>query len=338
MKPILGRDEAASMNNNDGIVIGIDGGGTSTRILVSDLEGQVLSYVNAGPASIHKDLEAKRHVNEGIIQAVQLADRQLGQVHGLAAGIAGYDSPSDLEWVESLTDVEGLTCPKWHFNDAIAAHYGAHMTKPGIIAISGTGSTVAGITEERHFIRNYDFYHYAASAARFIAYDCVYEVLAGQTDESDSGMVNVILQHWGVDSLDSFYKIAQVGFAEDRRERDRVFGELAPVITDAASEGSHLACKVCDHAMDQIKVGIELLASAFSSDNVDVALIGSVLNSAYFQEGMELRLRSGRNKSFEIIQPRFAPVGGAVLHALNQLGIHPDKRITDNLESNRHAR
>lgn len=41
------------------IVIGIDGGGTHTRVMVVDLAGNVLSYIENGASSIHKDLQAR---------------------------------------------------------------------------------------------------------------------------------------------------------------------------------------------------------------------------------------------------------------------------------------
>src|SRR5947209_5935704 len=150
------------------IVVGIDGGGTHTRVMVMDFFGNVLSYVEKGSASLHKDLHAKQNVHQALTEALTVAQRDLHQVRGVAAGIAGYDSESDLDWVETLTDMEGLSCPRWHVNDAVVAHYGALMARPGIVAISGTGSIILARTEDGHYLRNYDFRHYAASAARFI--------------------------------------------------------------------------------------------------------------------------------------------------------------------------
>lgn len=155
------------MRDSKDIVIGIDGGGTTTRVMVSDLSGNVLSYVEKGAACLYKDLMARENVTQAIIEALAIGERELGHVRAVAAGIAGYDKESDLSWVESLTDVEGLHCPKWHYNDTVAALYGSFLMKPGIVGISGTGSIIAAITESGEYLRNYDFHHYASSAARF---------------------------------------------------------------------------------------------------------------------------------------------------------------------------
>ncbi len=69
----------------------------------------------------------------------------------------------------------------WHVNDAVSAHRGALMDEQGIDVMAGTGSIIVGMTDDGQMIRNYDFHHYAASAARFIAYDAVIHNLSEHT-------------------------------------------------------------------------------------------------------------------------------------------------------------
>jgi len=156
------------------LIIGIDGGGSNTRVAVVELSGRVLAYIEHGAAaSQDKDRNAADNVRAAIREALAMAGAAPEEVRGLAAGIAGYDTEEDREWVESLTEAEGLACPRWHVNDAVVAHYGALTARPGIVAVSGTGSILFAINEAGRQIRNYDYHHYAASAARFLAYDAV---------------------------------------------------------------------------------------------------------------------------------------------------------------------
>ncbi|MUT66481.1 hypothetical protein [Paenibacillus sp. NEAU-GSW1] len=85
----------------------------------------------------------------------------------------------------------------------------------------------------------YAFHHYAASAARFIACDAVYEALAGNTDESDEQLLQGFFSHWNARSFEQLYAIAATGFEADRRERDKRFGQLAPLITSFAAHISN---------------------------------------------------------------------------------------------------
>jgi glucosamine kinase len=208
------------------------------------------------------------------------------------------------------------------------------MTKPGIVVISGTGSIILGFTEDGQYLRNYDFHHYAASAARFIAYDAVYEILAGNTNQTDNMLIQSMQEHWNVQSINELFNLARKGFADDRQDRNRIFGLFAPMITEAAKQESSVAIRVCDRAINQIKVGIELLASSFSNDTVDVTFIGSVVNSYYFINALSEHLIYGNNRRYNVVKPKFSPVIGAVLLALNRLNLPISEDVYHNLQKN----
>jgi len=322
----------------DDVVIGIDGGGTHTRVMVADFKGNVLSYIEKGSSSLHKDLQASHNVRRSIEEALSQAGSNVKQVRALTAGIAGYDNESDLEWVHSLTEVEGLDCLKAHVNDAVIAHSGALLTEPGIVVISGTGSIIHAVTEDGRQIRNYDLHHYAASAARFLAYDATFELLAGNIDDSDEELASDILEFWNLSSVKELSQIALRGFVADKRERNRRFGELAPTITKAAVQNSQLAQIVCDRAVHQIMVGVEILASYFSNREIKVSLIGSVINSEYIQQGLVSRLIVGKNRRYQLTQPTFSPVAGAVLLALKQFETSIEPGLLHNLSLHPHSK
>jgi glucosamine kinase len=315
----------------DKVVIGIDGGGTQTRVMVADLDGRVLSYLEHGASSIHKDVNASRNVQQAIKSALDLAEKDVSQVAMLTAGIAGFDAEADLEWVLPLTAVENLDCRKKHVNDAVVAHSGALGAEPGMIVIAGTGSIIYAATEDGQQVRNYDLHHYAASAARFLAYNTVYELLAGNSSGGDQRLVEDILAYWKVSTVRELSGLARRGFVEDRRERNRIFGELAPIITEAAEAGSPLAQVVCDRAIHEIVVGIEMLGLYFSQPEVKVSFIGSVANSGYFRQQLHSLLKSGKNKAYTIVQPVFSPVAGAVLLSYKQLSIPIGPELRSNL-------
>jgi glucosamine kinase len=315
------------MSGESGIVIGIDGGGTNTRVMAVDFRGNVLAYVEAGGSSPKKDTNAKSNVQKAIMQAVAEAGRELKDVEYLVAGLAGLDSEDDKEWAEQLTEMPGLDCPRWHVNDAVVAHAGAFLNKPGIIVISGTGSIIFAINEEGRHIRNYDFYHYASSAARFLSYDAVFEMLAGNIGLSDQRLVRKVLDFWQVDSVSGLRDLGLNGFVRDRRERDRRFGEMSPFITEAAAEGSALARKVCDKAVEAIVVGVELLGSCFGSDEVSVGYIGSVVRSVYIKDRLTQALAARNGKQYRVKEPALSAVAGSVLIALERSG----KRVDDSL-------
>lgn len=202
------------------IVIGIDGGGTRTRVMICDLKGNELAYAEGGCASKYKDENTAVHVKATIEEALTKADRVATDVAMLVAGIAGYESEADDAWITDFTDLTGLHCPKLHLNDSDIAHAGALQNRPGIIAIAGTGTMIMGMNENERRIRNSDYHQYAFSAARHLAYDAVYEVLASHRDDSDERLIMEMLQYWQANCLEQLQELARQGFHPDTMRRD----------------------------------------------------------------------------------------------------------------------
>ena len=314
------------------VLLGIDGGGTYIRTAIVDLEGNLLSYVKwTGGAFIHKDANAKENVRRAVLLALEKADRTLSDIVAATAGVAGYDSECDLEWVHQLTDMDGLHCLTRHVNDAVIAHAGALLSKPGIIAISGTGSSIYGITETGRHIRNYDFGHYASSAARFLSYNSVYKIIAGAADSTDAEFVNRVLEYFHIQDVAALARQGAEGFIQDGQERNKFFGDMAPMVTDAALEGSHLAAAVCRHAAGELATGIRLVGANFESPSVSVALIGSVANSAIMKEQILDALKQTSNKEYHIVDPQLPAVLGAILLSMQLYHIRIQDHILMNL-------
>jgi len=320
------------------VVIGIDGGGSNTRVMVSDLSGNILAYAVGGASSIHKDRHSYVNVQQTICSSLAMAGCELNQVKGLYAGIAGYESEQDMEWVARLTEIEGLVCPKWYVNDSVVAHAGAFMGKPGIVVVSGTGSMILGINEQEIPIRNVDFHHYAASAARFLSYEAVYQLLAGMSDPSDEALIGQIQSFWEVENIEQLRMLALTGFIKDRQEREKKFGEMAPLVTSAAEAGSRLARNVCDEAMKQIMIGVEIVGSYFQQKQVSVTGIGSVINCPYMTARFRDSLKLSHNKQYDFVTPQLSAAAGAVLLAFRNLGTNVNEHTIELMRRHLHAR
>lgn len=226
-------------------------------------------------------------------------------------------------------------------NDAVVAHAGALQSKPGIIVILGTGSILFAATEQGRQIRNYDFTHYAASTARHLAYDAVFRIIAGQFSAQDQQFASDVLAYWGVPDREALCTLGINGFVADRQERNRLFGEMAPLLTSAAANGVPLAQSVCDAAVDAVETGVRILGQCFSGEEIPVSLIGSVARSAYIHSAISERMRrnSGSdNKKYVVASPSFSAVAGAVFLAFKQLGIDVEGFVSQALKQHPAAR
>jgi glucosamine kinase len=316
------------------IVIGIDGGGTHTRVLAVDLSGRTLAYSQTGSANPHKDVNAKRHVRAAIAEVLAMADRNEDDIVSLVAGLAGMDEEDDQVWADDFIDLAGLKGKKKAVSDAWIAQVGALGGIPGIVAISGTGSIVFGINEDGEQLRNYHFRQYAYSTARHLSYETVHRIIAGEYASEDRFLVSQVLEYWAVPNTEKLGQSASASFMEDRRECDRKFAGMGRIVTDAAAAGSPLAADVCDAAVRQLATAVRLVGSRFRSDRIHVSFIGSVARSRYMKRRLEgeLAKETMQPKTYVVQEPLYAPVAGAVLMAFRQAGITVTDQIRRNLE------
>src|SRR5947209_7294298 len=202
------------------IVIGLDGGGTHTRVLAAELTGRIVGRADGEGSNPQHDHRAEANGRAAIEAVLDAARCRPEQVVSLVAGLAGLDDPEDHAWAERLTAVPGLECPRVHVNDAVIAHAGALQSRPGIIAVCGTGSIVFGVTPEGRQIRNYDFSHYAPTAARHLAYEAVFRIIAGEAGPADRDFVRQVLTFWEAADLAALRELGAGGFRGDPQERN----------------------------------------------------------------------------------------------------------------------
>lgn len=324
--------------NADSVVAGIDMGGTHIRIMIADLAGQVLAYVKT-----ESDLLPKRRTDAAPLiaqmrEALTQAGRSSDDVAFLAAGIAGLDNEADQSWADRLTAGFGLDCPNRAVNDAVIAHRGALAGGPGILIASGTGSILLAHTERGQWLRNYDFGHYAASGARFLGYEAVYDALAGRESPGDVFLVNDMLRFFRSPDLRELAESASRSFGLDEDRRDRLFGLFAPVVTRQAEAGAPIAVRVCDEALRQIGVGADLLAVFFDGPDIPISHTGSVASSDYFLAELQEMSCSQPGRRFVWTAPRLTPAAGAILIAYESLGLSFGESMAEALESSPHSR
>ena len=241
--------------------MGIDGGGTYTRAAIADAEGNLLSCVKwKGGAFLAKNPNAIENVRMAVQMAIEEAGCKIEDIAALAAGVAGCDKRRDLRWVRKLTKIEGLACAKRHVNDAEVAVAGAFCLRPGIVAIGGTGSIIAGMTEKGKRVRNYDFRHHAHVSAMMLSRVGAKKIIKGEADETDLELVGAVLRGLGAEDISHVKPLKEYSL--------KSFSDLGPAVTQAALRGSHIAGAVCTQAAREVVEGIRLVGSKFRSTPV----------------------------------------------------------------------
>ncbi|MEW9897895.1 BadF/BadG/BcrA/BcrD ATPase family protein [Chitinivorax sp. PXF-14] len=128
------------MHNTIHYLIGIDGGGTRTRIQLADPSGRPLAYAECGPSALGQGVDkAWREIATGL-DAVFAQLKVSGiPFHHCAVG-AGLSGVNNASWARHFHDAAPAFAALSLASDAYTALLGAHDGGAGAIVIVGTGS------------------------------------------------------------------------------------------------------------------------------------------------------------------------------------------------------
>jgi glucosamine kinase len=127
-------------------VMGIDGGATKTLAAVLDLQDHAVHLAEGGPSN--EDAVGARAAVEALLEVADRALERAGidqqQLAGAVLAVAGTDTEAIARHVKAARTDDWIVV-----NDVVGAWAVATGAQPGIGAISGTGSNVFGVGEQR---------------------------------------------------------------------------------------------------------------------------------------------------------------------------------------------
>ena len=139
-----------------------------------------------------------------------------------------------------------------------------------------------------------------------------------------------VLRALGIEDIDQImHRVDSDGVS--RRE----MGVLAKLVTEAAAEGDLVAKDIIAKGTDDLAILVATVASKLNLANslgtVPVAVTGGLTKAgAVFLDPLRNAVER-RAPACKIVKPKLPPVLGAVLIALQSLGIAPTSEIVENL-------
>jgi glucosamine kinase len=127
------------------LVLGVDGGGSKTRAMVADAEGEVLGEGLAGPSNPLRVgvSEAAGAIRDAADRACAEAGVRRVDIVAAEVGLAGVRRADIRERMRAAVVELGIKTVEV-VTDADIALYGATDGKPGLVIIAGTGSICCG--------------------------------------------------------------------------------------------------------------------------------------------------------------------------------------------------
>uniref|UniRef100_A0A7C1FHA0 ROK family protein n=1 Tax=Caldilinea aerophila TaxID=133453 RepID=A0A7C1FHA0_9CHLR len=133
------------------IILGIDGGGTKTRCVAVNEEGDVLATTTVGSTNINAvdHTTVRERLAEAVVTVLSQASREPHEVVAIGLGMSGVGRPEDArrvrQWVAEILP-HAYTYVDHDAAAALASGTGGDLY--GVVVISGTGMIVFGVDSQ----------------------------------------------------------------------------------------------------------------------------------------------------------------------------------------------
>jgi N-acetylglucosamine kinase-like BadF-type ATPase len=300
------------------LVVGVDGGGTKTDIVVADLHGAELAATQT---------TGTNHEGIGIDSVVvTLRDAIDGLLAGLGAsptdvamsvfGLAGIDWASDVANVGAALQGLGLDGQMLVVNDSEVA-LRAGCTEPwGIVSSVGTGTVTAGVNRQGDRFRTMAIGWGEPSGSSSMVSASLNAVAAAYHGTGPAtALTEVFLEALGFDSVPALFEALTRG-------RTRIGAGWAPLLDRAVDVGDDVAVGVLERTAERHAdmVGGVARHLGMEHDEFDLVMSGGVHQAnARFAEHFRGHVH-GQCPGARPVMLGVAPVRGAVQLALDALG------------------
>jgi len=319
------------------ILVGMDGGSTKTRLIVSDSTGHVLGRAAGGPSNCGL-FEMSRLVDnfDGMFEE---AARQSGtQVLDVVyLGSAGVNRASDFSTLEAIirktSSVSlGKVCVD---TDAMIGLAGGLCRDSGVVLIAGTGSVCFGRsplgktwqTGGREYLVDD-----RGSAYRIALEGLIAAVRSADRRGQVTALEGTFFELLGISTPSEIVSRLHYPRAAETLVDKTYLAGLAPYVFSCALSGDGVASAIIDREVNELihMVDVVVRQLEWTESEVPLVLIGSVANRPEIRQTIASRLRQ-INPTLRILDPILSPEGGALLLAAKLAGVQTGPAFVANV-------
>jgi glucosamine kinase len=309
-------------------VLGVDGGGTKTRVLVADEAAMEMGSAE-GDASAVRPGEAARSarvIADAVERAIEQASLGQQRIRCACVGVAGVGRVEEREALTDELDALGIADEVLVVADALVALEDAFGDGSGILLIAGTGSIAFGRGPTGMIGRCGGWGPICGDEGSgvWIGRRALGVVTASQDGrEPETSLTTPLLAAAGIESIDSLIPWAAAASPTE-------LARLAPAVFEVAATGDLRANSLVALAVEELGLHVLALARQLFADEraaFPLALSGGLLSKgALMRKRLEHRLKSlapgAQVRTAEVVAVR-----GAVKYALRHLGIRNPEPI-----------
>ena len=301
------------------IVLGLDGGGTRTRVSISQ-EGRILASAENG--SIKRLRVGTAVAEENLRELLAEVYKQAGvtQLAAACAGVASSKMPGVQEWIQAVFTDFNIACSEI-VGDEVIALDAAFKGGPGILQIAGTGSNCICRAADGGWesCGGWSSRLGDEGSGYWIGLHAVRRALRAYDYEQPTRILDVVQGLWDAKDIDDLINIGDATPGPD-------FAALAPHISQLAEEGDVVAQGVLKQAAADLVESVLLVRAKLRrkhnlTQEVPVAWIGSIVGKAHLvREGFFAGLRAAAPE-MPVLEHEANGIDGAVWRAERLAGV-----------------
>lgn len=317
-------------------IIGFDGGGTKTRCVLTDTQGQVLADIIGGPSNYQTIgiQETEKVLRDLFHQVIKDAQVPLDAVVYVFLGLAGADLESDFTTLNQICQGIFEDIPFEVVNDAWLIMRSGTTDPYGAVSIYGTGANAGAINKDGNMfiLRALDYHLGGGGGGGEIIADALH--YAFRSNELTYKKTALEIEIPKVLNLNSIEELLGKMYPKATISQQEL-NQIAPLVFKLAKTGDAVSKEILyNHGKKQGEMlkGI-LLQGEFKKDPFPVIVGGSIYKgeSPEFMDAFqEVILQSYPKATFK--QSELEPVTGALLFALDKLDCSINQHIFDNLK------
>ena len=313
--------------SSQSLVVGCDGGGTQTRILLTTLDGVELGEGQSGTGNVLDVGE------DGLRQNLKSAWEQACHAAGiptsskadaLALGLAGSGNTEGREAILRATSILPQKADRQPLllTDVRIAHAGGFADGPGIVIVAGTGSCAYGRTADGLETRSGGWGPFLDDVGS--AFDLgrrALQAIAAETDGrgGSTDITKRILNALGCDDLrDSLPKL------DHRSQGRRSVASLAPIVTEAAEQQDTIALQILHDSAGALAATPLSIARQLNLESPPIIFVGGLATGSPLYRTLLQQAISARLPNATFPSPLASPAKGAALLAALSLIPHLD--------------
>jgi N-acetylglucosamine kinase-like BadF-type ATPase len=303
------------------IFLGIDGGATNTRAVLSSETGVIVGQGIAGPSNYDNvGVEtASNNISRAVQQAWTHAGLPVAPADGAFFGMAGVVSEEDRNVIRTIA----TQCN-------IAALAGGLAGDEGLVLIAGTGSSCYGrrIDGSNHRT-GWGYLLDDLGSGYFLGLQAMIATIQQADGRGAPTLLNeYIQQRLGYEQINDIMRILyhqHLSITE--------IASLAPIVIETAQAGDAVALNIVKRGAEELSRMVEAVARMLRFDSCvcQITFAGGLTQSLYYLQHIETAIKRRVRESI-LRQPELPPVLGAVLLAMETAHIPLTEQILSNLK------